>query len=254
MAKKPQSSPLLNRELSWLEFNQRVLEEALDRATPLLERVKFFCVFNANLDDFFETRVAGIKQQIESSNVFRSPDGLTASETFLAIQRRVRRLVDRQYNCWRNVLRPALARNGIRFLKVKDLASPDRNWVNNFYRRQVRPVLTPLGLDPAHPFPKLLNKSLNLIVQMRINEAGQARELIGQSVGDLFPGAEILGCWSFRVTRNTELYADEEEAGELLKPVEIELAQPPSVWRSNTAVLTKFAPSFWKISISAMRT
>lgn len=252
MPKKQPLPPLLNREMSWLEFNQRVLEEALDRATPLLERVKFFCVFNANLDDFFETRVAGIKQQIESRNVVRSPDGLTASETFDAIQRRARRLVARQYNLWRNILRPALVRNGICFLKLKDLTPADRAWVDGFYQRQVRPVLTPLGLDPAHPFPKLLNKSLNLILQMQITESGHnwrrlavvqvpralprlvklphadahrqryvfLSDVIGRYGADLFPGAKIIGCWSFRVTRNSELYADEEAASELLKSVE----------------------------------
>ena len=155
---------LLNRELSWLEFNQRVLEEALDPSTPLLERVKFFCAFSSNLDEFFEVRVAGLKQQIESAVVERSADGLTATETLQAVHRRVRRLVERQYACWRNELRPELARHGIRFLRFAELSKADLNWVEHFYRAQIRPVLTPLGLDTAHPFPQLLNKSLNMIV------------------------------------------------------------------------------------------
>src|SRR5215212_11379809 len=105
-----------NRELSWLEFNQRVLDEALDPKTPLLERVKFFCICSSNLDEFFEVRVAGVKQQIESDVVARSIDGLTATETFRAINKRVRKMIDQQYACWRGDLRPALAKNGIKFL------------------------------------------------------------------------------------------------------------------------------------------
>jgi polyphosphate kinase len=246
---------LFNRELSWLAFNERLLEESLDSTMPLLERVKFFCLFSANLDDFFETRVAGLKLQIESAAAQRSPDGLTPTEIFQAINRRVRDLVARQYACWRNDLRVALAESGICFLHFKDLSKADLKWVDDFYRRQVRPVLTPLGLDPAHPFPKLLNKSLNSIVQMDLSEKGERRRRLavvqvprvlprlvklprrrsGQQhyvfLGDLmahyqaklFPGAEILGCWHFRVTRNTELYSDPEQAAELLKPVEADL-------------------------------
>ncbi|MGA2749273.1 MAG: polyphosphate kinase 1 [Verrucomicrobiota bacterium] len=256
-AKAPKTGPehLLNRELSWLEFNQRLLDEALDASTPLLERVKFFCVFSANLDEFFETRVAALKQQIESAAAERSPDGLTAAETFQAIHRRVVRLVARQYACWRKDLRPALAANGICFLGFKELSKSDRAWVERFYRAQVRPVLTPLGLDPAHPFPKLLNKSLNSIVRLELADATERRrrlavvqvprvlprlvklprqdsqrqdyvflgDLIGHYMGELFPGAEVLGRWLFRVTRNSELYTHEEEAASLLKAVEIDL-------------------------------
>src|SRR5580658_2661986 len=245
---------LLNRELSWLEFNQRVLEEALDASVPLLERVKFFSIFSANLDEFFETRVAGLKQQIESTAAERSPDGLTATETLLAVQRKVRLLVARQYTCWREQLLPELAKSSIRFPRFEDLSAADLAWIDNFYRTQARPVLTPLGLDPAHPFPRLLNKSLNAMVQLEITEAGQRRqrlavvqvprvlprlvklpradsrqqdylfmgELIAHYLAELFPGAAILGHWHFRVTRNDELYADEETAATLLKTVEAE--------------------------------
>jgi polyphosphate kinase len=260
MRKKPLKigpEHLINRELSWLAFNERLLEEALDPDTPLLERVRFFCVFSANLDEFFETRVAGLKQQIECAGSERGPDGLTATETFQAIRRRVRDLVARQYACWRNDLRVALSENGICFLGFKELSKADLKWVDDFYRGHVRPVLTPLGLDPAHPFPKLLNKSLNAIVHLELTELGQRHrrlavvqvprvlprlvklprrksreqhyvflgDLVSHYQGDLFPGADILGRWHFRVTRNTLLYADEELAAELLKPVEIELRQ-----------------------------
>ena len=250
----PALSKFLNRELSWLEFNQRVLDEARNPATPLLERVKFFCITSSNLDEFFEVRVAGLAQQMESSVVERSVDGLTATENLRAITHRVRRMVDQQYQCWRDDLIPALARNGIRFLTFSKLNKTDHAWAENYYLTKVRPVLTPLGLDPSHPFPQLLNKSLNMIVQLEIEQNGETRQrlavvqvprvlprlvqlprddssreyfflghLIGHYLNDLFPGTKILGYWNFRVTRNSELYIDEEDVGNLLKAVENEL-------------------------------
>ena len=245
----------INRELSWLEFNHRVLQEAMDAKTPLLERVKFFCIFSANLDEFFEIRVAGLKQQMESSVVERSLDGLTATENLQVINRKVRQLVEQQYRCWRDELVPSLAEHNIRFLRFKELSKTDTTWVEHFYRSQVRPVLTPLGLDPAHPFPQLLNKSLNTIVQLEIVENGVLNQrlavvqmprilprlvklprtdsklqhyiflgdLVGHYLADLFPGTKILGYWHFRVSRNSELYIDEEEVANLLKEVENEL-------------------------------
>jgi polyphosphate kinase len=244
----------INRELSWLEFNHRVLEEALDPQNPLLERVKFFCIVSSNLDEFFEVRVAGIKQQIESEVVERTMDGLTATETLRAIVKQVRRMVDEQYACWREELLPALAANGIRLLELAELEPADRAWVEDYYHTQVRPVLTPLAIDPAHPFPQLLNKSLNLIVRLEMTRnrevlkhmavvqiprilprmvklpRADARQdyvyldrLIGHYLADLFPGTKLLGYWPFRVTRNSELYIDEEETANLLKAVENEL-------------------------------
>jgi polyphosphate kinase len=254
VAKTYGPAEFINRELSWLEFNQRVLDEALDPKNPLLERVKFFCITSSNLDEFFEVRVAGLKQQMESEVVERSIDGLTATETFRAVTRRVRRMVEQQYTCWQQQLLPALAKNGIRFLKMEELGTADRAWLEQYYRAQVRPVVTPLALDPAHPFPQLLNKSLNLIVRLEMLQAGQMLrhlavvqvprvlprlvrlpredgrqdyvflgDLIGHYLADLFPGTTILGYWSFRVTRNSELYIDEEETANLLKAVENEL-------------------------------
>jgi polyphosphate kinase len=244
----------LNRELSWLEFNQRVLEEALDPKNPLLERLKFFCIVSSNLDEFFEVRVAGLKQQMESDVVERSLGGLTASEAFRAITRRVRRMVTDQYACWRDQLLPALAKNGIRILDPPELEPADQEWLRAHYQSQVRPVLTPLAIDPAHPFPQLLNKSLNLIVRLELRKAQEALKhlavvqiprnmprmiklpradgrldyvplgrLIGHYLADLFPGTHLLGYWAFRVTRNSELYIDEEESANLLKAVENEL-------------------------------
>ncbi len=248
---KPQH--FINRELSWLEFNQRVLEEAWDQSNPLFERLKFFTIFSTNLDEFFEVRVSGLKQQIESQVAERSLDGLTAAATFQAVTRRIRRMVARQYQCWREELSPGLAAQGHRFLDMASLSATQQAWVERYYATQVRPVLTPLAVDPAHPFPLLLNKSLNLIVQLeprqernrlrlaivqlprvlprlvRLPRKGQASEylslgrLIGHYLSDLFSGAPILGYWRFRVTRNSELYIDEEEAANLLKAVENEL-------------------------------
>ncbi|MCU0770820.1 MAG: polyphosphate kinase 1 [Verrucomicrobia bacterium] len=244
----------INRELSWLEFNQRVLDEAIHPETPLLERLKFFCITSSNLDEFFEVRVAGVKQQIESEVVERSVDGLTATEAFRAMARRVRQMVDLQYTLWRTQLAPALARNGIRILKVNHLKGPDRQWVDNYYQSEVLPVLTPLAIDPAHPFPQLLNKSLNIILQLEKKEGKKVLryqavvqvprnlprliqlprengrmdfvllgDLIGSRLEDLFVGTTIRGHWLFRVTRNSELYVDEEDSANLLKAVETEL-------------------------------
>jgi polyphosphate kinase len=246
-------SHFLNRELSWLEFNQRVLNEALDPCNPLLERVKFFCITSSNLDEFFEVRVAGLKQQVESEVVGRSIDGRTASEILQAITKRVRRMVLHQYKCWRQDLVPALARHGIRFLEIDQLSRESRKWIEKFYRTQIRPVLTPLAIDPAHPFPQLLNKSLNIIVHLEMTKDGETLrhlavvqvprvlprlvklpdsggqqyiylgKLIGHFLSNLFPGTTILGYWHFRVTRNSELYIDEGDIGNLLNAVETEL-------------------------------
>jgi polyphosphate kinase len=244
----------LNRELSWLEFNQRVLEEALNPATPLLERLKFFCITSSNLDEFFEVRVAGLKQQVEGGVLSRGPDGLTPAETLRAVQERIGRMVHDQYVCWREQLAPGLERHGIRFLKPAELAGEDLKWLEDFYRREVRPVLTPLAIDPVHPFPQLLNKSLNIIVQLELKTGAQnlrhlavvqaprvlppvvqlprqdggrdyifLGEVIGHFLGDLFPGTKIIGYWHFRVTRNSELYLDEQDSGNLLKAIENEL-------------------------------
>lgn len=247
-------SPYLNRELSWLEFNQRVLDEAINPQTPLLERVKFFCITHSNLDEFFEVRVAGLKQQMESKVVERSPDGLTASECFRAVEHRIRRLVEEAYTCWREQLVPQLALHGIQFHDANALGEADRIWLEDYYRSQVHPVLTPLAIDPSHPFPQIANKTLNLITRATLEEGGQTRtrlaivqvprglprlvklpradgrmdfvflaDLIGARLAELFPGTRLDGWWAFRVTRNSELYLDEEEITNLLHAMEKEL-------------------------------
>ncbi|MSU37058.1 MAG: polyphosphate kinase 1 [Pedosphaera sp.] len=251
---KKSHSRFLNRELSWLEFNQRVLDEALSADVPLLERVKFLCICHSNLDEFFEVRVAGLKQQIESDVVERGPDGLTASETLRQVLRRTRRLIAAADACWRDQLVPRLAEQGIQFLEVVQLCDADRAWVESYYQKQVHPVLTPLAVDPSHPFPHLLNKSLNLAVRLSLKQNGVSlrrlafvqaprvlprlvklprddsrqdyvflAHVIEGNLTQLFPGTTIEGCWQVRVTRNSELYIDEEETSNVLTAVENEL-------------------------------
>lgn len=244
-----------NRELSWLEFNQRVLDEALDPAVPLLERVKFLGITHSNLDEFFEVRVAGLKQQIESAGVNRTPDGLTASECLRVVTRRVRTLVREADRCWSEDLKPALESQGFGFLKPGMLEETDRQWLSAYYQDKVYPVLTPLAVDPSHPFPQLLNKSLNLITRIRTPEGrdpGATRlaivqvprvlphlvrlprldgrrdsvflsDLIGANLAGLFGVPKVDDWWLFRVTRNSELYIDEEEVSNVRLAVEAEL-------------------------------
>ncbi len=244
----------LSRETSWLEFNQRVLEEAINPGNPLLERVKFFCIVSSNLDEFFEVRVAGIKQQMESEIVERSIDGRTATEAARSITKRVRRMVEDQYRLWRGEIQPALAKAGIRFLDYPELEERDRAFLRKYYESQARPVLTPLAVDTAHPFPHIANKTLNFVVSLSIEEDGSTRsrlavvqvprvlprlvrlpreddamdfvflgQIIGHYLSDIFPGTTIHGHWKFRVTRNSELYVDENDTDNLLQAVEEEL-------------------------------
>jgi polyphosphate kinase len=245
----------LNRELSWLAFNARVLAEALNPENPLLERVKFYCISSSNLDEFFEVRVAGLKQQIEAGSTARSLDGLTATETIRGITREVRRMLSAQDTCWLKELRPGLARKGVRFAAFQQLRASDRTWLRNYFRSEVLPVLTPLAIDSAHPFPQVLNRTINLMVRLETGARGKSGrrlalvqvprilprlvqlpgrnrprhefvfldQLIGASLGDLFPDLRITGRWLFRVTRNSELYIDDEEVANLLSAVENEL-------------------------------
>jgi len=243
----------MNRELSWLEFNERVLEEAASPETPLLERVKFLCIVSSNLDEFFEIRVAGIKQLIDNHTSDPGPDGLTSQEAFDRIHERATRMTNMQYQLWRDELMPALQENHIRFLGMKELTRDDLNWAAQFFHEEVFPVLTPLAIDPSHPFPHVLNKSLNLIVVLNTKEGMDDRyaivqvprvlnrlitlpnrphqhhdfiflsRLIMEHVGSLFPGVTVRGAYAFRVTRNSDLYIDDEEAQNLLRTIEEEL-------------------------------
>src|SRR3954470_13073600 len=147
----------INRELSWLAFNQRVLEEAQDPTQPLIERVKFLTIFSSNLDEFFEIRVAGIKQQIESETSDVGPDGLSPTETFNRIEKTAREMVATEYALWKSELAPMLAKEGIRVREVSELPSKRAAWAHRYFQEEVFPMLTPLAEDASHPFPQLLN-------------------------------------------------------------------------------------------------
>jgi polyphosphate kinase len=245
----------INRELSWLEFNRRVLEEAQDASQPLIERVKFLSIFSSNLDEFFEIRVAGIKQQIESETSDVGPDGLSPTETFNGIQRVAHELVATEYALWNEEILPALAKNGIRVHEVAQLNVKRAAWARRFFQEEVFPMLTPLAVDASHPFPQLLNKSHNLLVRAKAQRGGELlhaivqvprvlprlilmprgkgedetwdyiylASLIKHHIGDLFPGLILDGVHPFRVTRNSDLYVDDEEAENLLRSIEHEL-------------------------------
>src|SRR5213596_4212470 len=163
----------INRELSWLAFNQRVLEEAQDPTQPLIERVKFLTIFSSNLDEFFEIRVAGIKQQIESETSHLGPDGLSPTDTFNGIQRVVRELVATQYALWKNELVPELAKNGICVREIAELPAKRAAWAHRYFQQEVLPMLTPLAVNASHPFPHLLNRSHNLLVRAKTRRGGE---------------------------------------------------------------------------------
>ena len=249
--RKKTSQLFINRELSWLEFNQRVLAEANDESNPLLERLKFLSIVSSNLDEFFEVRVAGLKQQKQFGQEETAPDAMNASEQLDAIANRVRRLVGDQYACWREKLAPQMESQGIRFFRYPDVGKKLLDYFASYFREEVYPVLTPLAIDPGHPFPKLLNKSLNVAVELE-GEDGYSTfavvqvprilprvlripdkpgrdsfifigNLIQHHVGELFHGLKVTGAHLFRVTRNSNLYLDEEEAENLLRAIEEEL-------------------------------
>jgi polyphosphate kinase len=241
-----------NRELSLLEYNQRVLEEAQDPNNPLLERVRFLRILASNLDAFFEVRVAGLKQQRESEVGLLGSDGMSPGEQLAAISSRVRRMVDDEYRTWREELVPALEESNIFFLRYDELTSEEKHYYTRYFEKSVYPVLTPLAVDPVHPFPQLLNKSLNVAVELeaaaisttlavvqvpqilprllpyKAGENGMYRyifigNLIQAHVGSLFHGVRVKGAYQFRVTRNSDLYLEEEETENFLKTIELEL-------------------------------
>jgi polyphosphate kinase len=246
--------PLLynNRELSLLEYNQRVLEEAQDPSNPLLERLRFLCFVASNLDAFFEVRVAGLKQQRQSNIGASGPDGMSPGEQLTAISARVRKTLADMYGLWHKELIPALAANNIFFLRHDELTPEEKRYYAKYFENSVYPVLTPLAVDPVHPFPQLLNKSLNVAVELdgetlsthlalvqvprilprlllyNTREKGVYRHifignLIQGHVASLFHGVKVKGAYQFRVTRNSDLYLDEEETDNLLKTIELEL-------------------------------
>ncbi|HSL51891.1 MAG TPA: hypothetical protein VK878_22710 [Candidatus Deferrimicrobiaceae bacterium] len=157
----------VNRELSWLEFNRRVLEEAQDPSVPLLERVKFLAIFSSALDDFFMVRVAEVKRRIRAGDLAAGPDGLSPAETLAAISEKVHRLVDAQHRCFLEELGPILASEGIRLVRPKEVTQEQERFLDEYFHRTLLPVLTPLAIDPGHPFPHLANRSLCLVVSVK---------------------------------------------------------------------------------------
>jgi len=248
----------LNRELSWLEFNHRVIEEAHDGATPLLERLKFLTIASSNLDEFFMVRVAGLKRQLSSETVQRGPDGMTAEEQFRAIAARSHRMVRDQYRCLKEHLLPALAAEGLVLRSTGELDADQARFVKDYFHRQVFPVLTPLALDPSHPFPHLRNRSLNVVVTLRRGRPPQGKkrddrplylavvqvpsviprllqvpgpgyqfvlleDVICDQLAELFQGLHVTGAHPFRITRDSDLDFDEDDAEDLLETIEQEI-------------------------------
>ncbi|HEX3670487.1 MAG TPA: polyphosphate kinase, partial [Candidatus Cybelea sp.] len=248
-------SLFISRELSWLEFNDRVLEEALDARTPLLERLKFVAIYGTNLDEFFMIRVAAMKQQIEAQVVRRSEDGRTPTEHLAAISQRLRTSLPRQMRVLNDELLPALEREGIRLLRVSELDDDTQSALERTFDESVFPVLTPLAVDSGHPFPYISNLSLSLAVELeeatrdgielhfarvkipptlpRFVPVGDAangdrrfvllEDLISHHLDVLFPGMHVRDSYLFRVTRDADLDLQEDEADDLLRAIESEL-------------------------------
>ncbi|MBL6827794.1 MAG: polyphosphate kinase 1 [Opitutales bacterium] len=243
-----------NRELSWLAFNERVLDQAFSEKYPLLERTRFLSFVSSNLDQFYEIRVAGLMQKVDADITRPSLDGSQPKELLEEVRNRAHDMSQSEYSCWRDVLKPALATEKVFFKEIDELTKAEFTWLRAYFRREVFPVLTPLAVDPTHPFPLILNKSLNLFVSLRNLRKKQAKPLkavvqvprilprlvrieaegstdtfvflsdvVRHFVSDLFPGHEALGAWAFRITRNSHLYVDEEEVENLLLSIEDEL-------------------------------
>lgn len=261
MTYKPADSQLmLNRELGLLEFNRRVLAQAEDPRNPLLERLKFLCIVSSNLDEFFEVRVAVLKESIQHNSKALLPEGLTVQATMELIAREAHDLVERQYRVLGDAMFPALAAEGIHFFRRSLWTEPQREWVRDYFFRELMPLLTPIGLDPSHPFPRVLNKSLNFIVELEGCDAfgrnsgiaivqaprvlprflKMPKEVTGVEHGfvflssilhahveELFSGMKSRGCFQFRVTRDSDVSVDDEEVKDLRAALEGELSQRP---------------------------
>ena len=256
--RKNLSELFLNREIQLLAFNRRVLAQAEDHKIPTLERLKFLTIVSSNLDEFFEIRVAGLKEQIKLNANNRSQDGRTPQETFTLIAQIAHELVSQQYLLLNDAIFPTLAAEGIRFLRRAQWNARQQAWIKDYFFREMMPVLTPIGLDPAHPFPRVFNKSLNFAVELTGPDAfgrnsqraivqaprmlprviklppGIAEgeddfifltSILHQHVGELFSGMNVLGCYQFRLTRNSDLFVDEEEIKNLRLALQGELPQ-----------------------------
>ncbi len=250
------SSLYIHRELSQLQFNIRVLEQALDESYPLLERLKFLLIFSSNLDEFFEIRVAGLKKQITFAREQAGADGLQPHQALARISELVHGHVDRQYAILNDILLPELEKHQVRFIRRRHWTTKIKTWVRRYFRDEIAPIITPIGLDPTHPFPLLVNKSLNFIVELegidafgrdsglaiipaprllpRVikvpEEVGGAGDnyvflssMIHAHADDLFQGMKVKGCYQFRLTRNADLALDSEDVEDLARALRGEL-------------------------------
>lgn len=247
---------LLNREIGILEFNSRVLSQAEDSKIPLLERIRFLSIVSSNLDEFFEIRMAGVKEQLQDNPTKVGSDGRTISESYELVAHHAHDLVERQYKLYQNVLIPQLRKAGIEFIQPNLWSKEQYAWAEDFFKDELFPLLTPIALDPAHPFPRVINKSLNFIIQLEGKDAfGRKAHLavvqaprslprlikmpkrlcneidvfvflssfIQVFVGQLFPGMNVLGCHQFRVTRNSDLFVSDDEITDLRQALQGEL-------------------------------
>jgi polyphosphate kinase len=246
------SANYINREASWLAFNRRVLEEAEDAGNPALERLKFLAITASNLDEFFEVRVSGLVQQIEDGYTEAGPDGLTLLEEREVVSRESHELVDDQYRCWNEQLRPLLTENGIRVLGLHELDTRAREFVDQYCERELDLLLTPVTVDPAHPFPRVINKALCVAFLLRRRRRASMTytgvvtvpralprlvrlpsegtvdfiflaDLVAHHASRMYHGYDIVSAAAFRVTRNSNLYLAEEESRNLLESVRTEL-------------------------------
>jgi len=254
MARTAQKQKMFNgRDFSWMQFNRRVLEEAEDPANPVLERVKFLAITGSNLDEYVEIRQAGLMQRIEDG--YREPgyDGLRPDESLAQLTVEIHSFVDTQYRCWNEHLLPELRKQGVRLLEWDELNEEARAFAQNYFQREVDPLLTPIAIDPSHPFPRVLNKALCLALLLRRKRKSSGPQVLGvvtvpralsrfvrlpsadgydylllqdlivQNLGGMYRGYEVLAHTAFRVTRNSNLYFEEEEARSLLETIRVEL-------------------------------
>jgi polyphosphate kinase len=248
--------PLLNRELGILGFNERVLSQAADTAVPLLERLRFICITSSNLDEFFEVRMAGMQEQMRDNPGSLSPDGMSLQHVYDLVVERAHRLVHQQYVMLQDTVFPALESEGIYFHGVESWSEAQTGWARDYFQNELLPVLTPIGLDPAHPFPRVLNKSLNFVVELEGKDAFGRQAMMGivqapralprlvrmpealsgyahgfvllssllqRFVDELFPHLVVRSCNQFRITRNSELFVDEDEITNLRVALQGEL-------------------------------
>ena len=255
MARTTQKQKLFNgRDHSWMQFNRRVLEEAEDGGNPLLERVKFLAITGSNLDEYVEIRQAGLMQRIEDGYREQGYDGLRPDESLAILTAEIHSFVDAQYRCWNEQLLPELRKTGVRLLDWEEMDEEARGFAQGYFQREVDPLLTPIAIDPAHPFPRVLNKALCLALLLRRKRRSSGpqvlgvvtvpralprfvrlpsgegsydylllQDLIAQNLGGMYRGYEVLARAAFRVTRNSNLYFEEEEARSLLETIRVEL-------------------------------